>query len=82
MNPNTIVNFVYQNPYALFALATWTIVWKGLALWKAAKKDSKVWFGLLLIINTIGILEILYFFFLNKVDFSRLLGNLKRAKIK
>jgi hypothetical protein len=81
MLQNNIINFVYQNPYALFAIATWTIVWKGLALWKASKKDAKVWFVLLLVINTIGILELLYYFFLSKVDFNKIFGNLG-SKIK
>jgi len=82
MNPNQIITFIYSNPYTLFALATWTIVWKGLALWKASRKEAKVWFVLLLIINTVGIFEILYYFFLHKIDFSRLLDNLKKGKIK
>lgn len=48
---------------ALFAaVLIWTMVWKGLALWKAARQGSKVWFVVLLIVNTIGILEILYIY--------------------
>jgi hypothetical protein len=47
----------------LFAvLMAWVFIWKGLALWKAAKNDSKVWFIILLLINTLGILEIIYVF--------------------
>jgi len=47
----------------LFALvAVWSIIWKGLALWKAARLGSKGWFVALLIINTAGILEILYLY--------------------
>lgn len=38
----------------------WTLPWKAVALWKAARTGSKVWFVALLLINTIGILEILY----------------------
>jgi hypothetical protein len=48
----------------LFAiLMAWTLVWKGLALWKAAQAGSKKWFIALLILNTLGILEIVYVFF-------------------
>ncbi len=36
---------------------------KGLALWHAAKRDEKWWFVALLIINTLGILELCYLFF-------------------
>lgn len=47
----------------LFALAIWSIVWKGVALWIAAKEDQKYWFIALLVLNTAGILEIIYIFF-------------------
>lgn len=40
----------------------WTLVWKGLALWKAAGEKSKVWFIILLVVNTVGILDILYLY--------------------
>lgn len=84
MNTNLplFLNFIYSNPYTLFILATWSLIWKGLALYKAARKEAKIWFVILLIVNTVGILEILYFFFLYKIDFSRLLANLKKGKIK
>ncbi len=38
----------------------WSIVWKGLALWHAARRGEKWWFGILLILNTMGIVEMLY----------------------
>ena len=44
------------------ALFVWTIAWKGLALWRAARQGKKEWFIPLLIINTLGILEILYIY--------------------
>ena len=50
----------------LIILMVWSIVWKGLALWKAAKNDDKVWYVLMLIFNTSGILEILYYYFISK----------------
>jgi len=43
-------------------LLIWNIFWKGLALWKSAKNDQKYWFVALLLINTAGILELLYLF--------------------
>jgi len=46
----------------------WNVVnWKGWALWKAAKNDSKGWFVALLLINTMGILDILYIYVFGKV---------------
>ena len=44
----------------------WSIAWKGLALWKSAREGSKVWFVVLLIVNTVGILEILYLYVFSK----------------
>lgn len=56
-------------PFALafFALlAIWSIVWKGIALWIAAREGHKPWFIILLILNTAGILEIIYIIFFSK----------------
>jgi hypothetical protein len=44
----------------------WSIAWKGWALWKAARAESKIWFVILLLVNTMGILDILYIFVLGK----------------
>lgn len=41
----------------------WTIPWKGVALWKAARLSHTRWFIILLIINVLGLLEIYYIFF-------------------
>jgi hypothetical protein len=42
--------------------SVWSIVWKGIALWQAARRDQLGWYIALLIINTLGILEIIYIF--------------------
>lgn len=52
--------------FLLFPLIIWSIFWKGWALWRAAKNDSKVWFIVLLILNTAGIIDILYIFIFGK----------------
>jgi hypothetical protein len=44
------------------ALFAWVLAWKGLALWKAAQKGQKWWFVAFLLVNTLGILEILYLY--------------------
>ena len=46
--------------YVLVIVVLWDTIWKGIGLWKAAKQDSKLWFVLLLIMNTLGILPIIY----------------------
>lgn len=46
----------------LAIITVWTIIWTGLALWKSARKNHLIWFVVLLLINTAGILEILYIY--------------------
>jgi len=52
-----------SNMWQMVPLLLWSLTWKGIALWYAAKRDEKVWFGVLLILNTMGIVEILYLVF-------------------
>lgn len=47
-------------------LAIWALVWKGMALWKSARHAHKVWFVVLLVTNTVGILDILYLYVFSK----------------
>ncbi len=54
----------------LALLAAWILIWKGLALWKAAKRNSPIWFFAILIINAMGILEILYFYLFSEMKFD------------
>ncbi len=44
----------------------WEIVWKGIALWRAGRNGHKGWFIAILILNTIGILPIVYIFRFSK----------------
>jgi hypothetical protein len=44
----------------------WSLVWKGFALWQSARNHQKIWFIAFLVINTLGILEILYLLFFRK----------------
>ncbi len=52
--------------WLIFVVVVWSLIWKGIALWKAARLSHKKWFILLLIVNTVGILEILYIYFVAK----------------
>ncbi|CAN5346833.1 hypothetical protein BH10PAT1_BH10PAT1_7930 [soil metagenome] len=42
------------------------LVVKGMALWRASKNSQKGWFIVLLIVNSIGILPIIYLIFFSK----------------
>jgi hypothetical protein len=59
----------YFGSWILIALA-WSLLWKGLALWRAAKRGEKIWFIVFLIVNTLGILEIIYLFFITGAKLS------------
>ncbi len=54
------------NTALFFILVVWSAVWKGISLWKSGRNNQLAWFILLFIINTVGILEIIYLAFFQK----------------
>jgi hypothetical protein len=44
----------------IILLAIWEMIWKGIALWRAGKKQQLTWFVFIFIFNTAGILPIIY----------------------
>lgn len=54
--------FFAENWFAITLLGVWALAWKGTALWKASRLNQPWWFVALLVINTMGLLEILYLF--------------------
>lgn len=66
----------------LFILVlVWSLIWKGLALWHAGRRGDAVWFIVLLIVNTLGILEIIYLFFFAKLKLEQLFTKGPTSKI-
>ena len=67
MNPQTtqLIEALNNPKYALLllVLTAWSLMWKGFALWKSAKSNQRNWFIAILLINTFGILEIVYLFY-------------------
>lgn len=51
-----------------FLLVIWSGVWKAIALWKSARNNHLGWFIALCIINTLGVLEILYIYIWSKKE--------------
>lgn len=49
-------------PAIFYILTVWSLLWKGVALWRASKSGQRNWFIAMLILNTMGILEIVYLF--------------------
>ena len=50
----------------LYLILIWVLAWKGVALWKAARNGHKKWFIVLLVVNTLALLEIVYIFYFGK----------------
>lgn len=64
MPTQTIASFAWINthPILLTIVILWSLVWKGLALWKASGLRQRGWFIAILVLNTLGILEIIYLY--------------------
>jgi predicted membrane protein len=67
---NMIATELGVSVWLLCALLVWTLTWKFLALWKSARKGSIVWFILLAVFITVGVLPILYIFVFSKLKMN------------
>ena len=59
MDVTAIENLVNSNPF-LIPVLIWSLVWKGIALWRSSRNNQRNWFIALLLINTVGLFEIIY----------------------
>jgi len=55
-------------PLWAIPLVLWDLVWKGVGLWKAARNNQQKWFVAILVVNTMGILPIVYLKFFQKKE--------------
>lgn len=64
----------FSNGLALpmMLLMIWSVFWKGLALWHSSRNKEPLWFVAILLINTAGILELIYLFGVAKIKFDAL----------
>ncbi len=63
MNTTTITG---EQTAALILLLIWSLLWKGIALWVAARNNDKAWYVALMLVNSVGILEMFYLFVFSK----------------
>lgn len=70
MNILNILQLIQKYPILFALLTLWSIIWKGIALWYTARNNQLAWFIALLVINTAGILEIIYLRFFQKKGFQ------------
>lgn len=52
----------------VMVVAIWDVVWKGMALWQAAKRRQPGWFVALLVLNTAGVFPIVYLVMMRRRD--------------
>ena len=57
-------------PVWIYPVLVWTIIWKAIGAWRAARRGHVIWFVAFFIFNTAGILPIVYIFFFQKLKFS------------
>lgn len=69
--------FIQNNIWFFVLIFLWVLPWKGYALWTAAKMSHKKWFIVLIILNTLAILEIVYIFFVAKKKPKDLLNSIR-----
>lgn len=50
----------------IIIIGIWEMIWKFMAMWRASKNNSVIWFVVLGILNTLGILSILYIYVFGK----------------
>ncbi len=68
---NITINHPIEFLVLLMLVLLWALIWKALALWYAARDGRPWWFAALLVINTLGLLEILYIFLVRKNAWCR-----------
>ncbi len=66
-----------QSTAIFIALVLWSVFWKGLALWHASRRNDRAWFVIILVVSTLGIIEIIYLFFVIKLKLKNLFRNEK-----
>ena len=66
----------------LIVAIVWSVIWKLLAMWKSAKKNSPIWFVVLAVINTLGILEILYIYVFSEMKTKKVSEEAPKTKRK
>jgi len=60
-----VLESILRSPFIVLFII-WEIVWKGIALWKAARNGQLYWYVAILILNSVGILPIIYVLFFQK----------------
>lgn len=74
-------NPFHLSDFKLFILlftVLWVLPWKAYSLWIAARSGQKIWFVILLVVNTLSILELVYIFYIQEKKVSDIKNSLKK----
>ncbi len=63
---DNILSTIQHTPWLFALIVAWSIAWKAIATWHAARNSQLGWFIALFVINTVGVLEIIYLAFFSK----------------
>lgn len=66
--------------WMLVVLILWTAFWKLFGLWKSARNNHIVWFIVIALVNTVGILPIIYIFGISRMNFEQEEGESSRKE--
>ena len=69
-------------PLWVYPILIWTIAWKAVAAWRAARNGHLIWFVAFFIVNTIGILPIVYLAWFQDVDYSKRGKKVRKKVVK
>ena len=75
----TIAGEVGIATWLIAIIVIWSLAWKLLALWKSARNKHLVWFIVMAVINTVGILPILYIFIFSKLKYKSVVKPAKKS---
>lgn len=68
-------------PWLFVIIIAWSLVWKLIGMWKAARNKHVVWFIVMALFNTVGILPILYIYIFSDLKDFRT-DNMKKSTNK
>ena len=53
---------VVEFPWWIYPVLVWSLFWKGIAMWRSARNNQIGWFVASLVINSFGLISIIYLF--------------------
>ena len=76
MNFESLFSAPFLQPLGIYAVPVlaliliWSLTLKGVALWRAARNGQKRWFIVLLLVNGLGVIELIYLVWFSKKESS------------